>query len=83
MGSEMCIRDRAAIGVSAIRVTSTYELASLRMKDQHVSSISIQCNGAFRHDCMEREQVEAHTRYIRHVQQLDLNITVLAVHHHR
>ena len=50
---------------------------------QHVSSISIQCNGALRHDCMEREQVEAHTTYIRYVQQLDLNIILLAVHHHR
>ena len=50
---------------------------------QHVNSFSIERDGAFRHDCMEREQVEAHTRYIRYVQQLDLNITLLAVHHHR
>ena len=34
---------------------------------QHVDSFGIECNVAFLHDCMEREQVELHTRYIRYV----------------
>jgi len=32
---------------------------------------------------VKREQIKLHSRYIRDVQQLDLNITLLAVHHHR
>ena len=49
---------------------------------QHVDSFGIECNVAFLHDCVKRKQVEVHTRYIRYVQQLDLNIAVLAVHDH-
>ena len=68
---------------SGLYVRTSVPTHKRQISIQHVSSISIQCNGAFRHDCMEREQVEAYTRYIRYVQQLDLNITLLAVHHHR
>ena len=49
----------------------------------HERQISIQHVNSFSHDCMEREQVETHTRYIRYIQEFNLDIAVLTVHYHR
>ena len=50
---------------------------------QHVNSFSIERDGAFRHDCVKREQIELHTRYICYIQELNLDIVMLTVHYHR
>ena len=48
-----------------------------------MNSFGIERDGAFRHDGMEREQIELYTWYISYVQELNLNISLLAVHYHR
>ena len=50
---------------------------------QNMNSFSIERDGAFRHNALELEQIILHTRYISYVQELNLNIALLAMHYHR
>ena len=43
-----------------------------------MNPFSIERDGAFRNDGMEREKVKLHTRYISYVQELNLNISALS-----
>ena len=47
-----------------------------------MNSFDVARDGAFRHNGMEREQVELHTWYVSYVQELNLNISLPAVHYH-
>ena len=48
-----------------------------------MDSFSIKRDGALRHDGMEQAQVKLHTTFISYVQELNLNISLLAMHYHR
>ena len=75
--------NRSLSNPSGLYVRTSVPTHERQFSIQHVNSFSIERDGAFRHDGVKREQIKLHSRYIRDVQQLDLNITLLAVHHHR
>ena len=75
--------NRSLSNPSGLYVRASVPTHERQIPIQHVNSFGIECNVAFLHDCMEREKVELHTRYICYIQQLDVHIAVLAVHYHR
>ena len=82
-GSQFSGNNRSLNYPSGLYIRASVPTHERQISIQHVNSFSIERNVAFLHDCMEREQVETHTRYIRYIQELDLNIAVFAVHYHR
>ena len=82
-GGQHSGRKRSLCNPSSLYVRASVPTHERQISIQQVNSFSIERDGAFRHDCVKREQVEANTRYIRYIQQLDLNIAVFAVHYHR
>ena len=77
-GSNRCLNHSSGLNIRP-SVPTQEGLNSI----QDVNSFSIEPDGAFRHNSMEREQLKLYTRYISYVQELKLDIAQLAMHQHR